>query len=75
MENSSKLYKSAGNCDYRQHYMAIIESLVIYNPEGLAENSPITVSTLVDQKNQSARKLLSQFLAPLDDKQKLLSAD
>ena len=43
LENTNKLYKYAGKCDYQQQYKAIIEAAMVYNPKGLTENSPLDV--------------------------------
>ena len=41
IENIKKLYKSAGKCDYQQHYKAIIEAAMVSTTEGFNGNIPI----------------------------------
>ena len=74
LENIRKLYKSSGKCDDQQKYKAIIESDMVYNTEEVTKKSPVAAETSVTMKKPSARKLLSQILALIDVKQKLLSA-
>ena len=55
LENIKKLYKSSGKCDYQHQYKYIIEASMVYKPEGLIDNIPMAVSTLVIMKNPTAR--------------------
>ena len=48
---------------------------MVSTPEGITDNSTMAVVALDTMNNPSARKLLLQFLALLDVKQKLLSSE
>ena len=74
-ENIKKLYKSYGKRDDQQKYKSIIEASTLSTTEGLTENGTITTGTSGNMKNPSARNPLSQVLALLYAKQKLLSMD
>ena len=37
-----KMYKSAGNCDDKHQRKAFIEATMVYTPEVLIENSPMS---------------------------------
>ena len=40
MNNIKKIYQHAGKCDDQQNLKDIIDSAILYTPEGVAENSP-----------------------------------
>ena len=67
--NIKKLYKCTGKIDDQQQYKAIIEVAMVSNTEGLTRNSSMDVGTLVNMKNTSKMKLLSQFSELLNVKQ------
>ena len=61
MENIKNLYKYSRNVDNQQQYKVIIESVMVYNPEGFIDNSPMSPSKFLTVKKPSARKLFRQF--------------
>ena len=74
MENIKNLYKPAVKFEYQQKCKAVIESAIRSTTEGITIKIKMDVGTLGTLKNPSARKSLSELLALLDVKQKLLSA-
>ena len=40
-ENTKKLYKYDGNCDYQQQYEAILEAAMVSTPEGYTDSIPL----------------------------------
>ena len=45
LENIKNLYKQAGKCDDQQQFKDILESAMVYTPEGFTDNSPISPRT------------------------------
>ena len=70
LENIKKLYKSSGRCNNQQQYEDIIEAVMVYTPEGLADNSPMSLITSISVNNPSSMKSLRQFSEVLYDKHK-----
>ena len=75
MENINKLYRSDIKFHNEYQYKYIIESAMVCTTEGITENIPLDVVTSGTMKNPSTRKPLSQLLALLYAKQKMMSAD
>ena len=51
LENVKNSYKSSIKCDNKYQYKYIIESDIVYNHEGLTDNSPIPSSPYVHEKS------------------------
>ena len=64
-----KLYKSAGKCDNQQKYTYIIESAIVYTPEGLTGNSPMPPGPYIYVKNK-LNKISPEISESLDVKHK-----
>ena len=45
LENIKKIYKQAGKCDYQQQFKDILESAIVYTPEGFTDNIPTSPMT------------------------------
>ena len=69
LENIKKLYNYFGKFDDKQCYKSIIESYMVYTPEGFTDNITISLGTYVPTKKPSARKSLRKILEALDLKQ------
>ena len=40
MNNSTKIYQHAGQCDYQQNLKDIIDAAILSTPEGVTDNIP-----------------------------------
>ena len=70
LENIKKSYKQAGKFDDQKQLKEIIEAAMVFNPEGLTEDSPISPMTSTPVKKPSSRKSLCLFTKNLDAKKK-----
>ena len=67
---NQKVNKSAGKCDDKQQYKAMIEAAMIYNTEKFSDISPMSSEQYVPVKQPCARKSLCQFIETLGVKPK-----
>ena len=70
LENIKKVQEYADKCDDKHQYKDILYADIVSTPEGIVDNRPISIGTLGMLNKISARKLLNQFLALFDVKQK-----
>ena len=68
LENIKTLYKQYGKCDYQQQFKDIIESAMVFTPEGFTNNGPIYPRPSTPVKKPSAQKLLCVFTNVLEVK-------
>ena len=61
LENINQLYKYSGKCENQQQYKSIIQTEILYTPEGFTENSPISPVPCALDKIPSTRKSLPPF--------------
>ena len=74
LENTNKLYTSAGKYDDQLQFKAITEESMVSNPEILSYTSPMSPGTTMIVRTHSARKSICLSTEFLDVKKKLLSA-
>ena len=70
MENLKKLFLKYVKCDNQQQYKYFLEVDLVSTPEGITENSRVSIRTSVTLNNHIAIKSLHQFSEVLDVKQK-----
>ena len=70
MNNIEKIYQHAGKCDDQKNLNDIIDSAMVYTPEGVTENSPNVPMESTPVKKPSARKTLCLLTNILDVKLK-----
>ena len=58
---TQKKNKSAGKCDDQQQYKEIIESAMVFTPEGFTDNITMSYGPSVTVKQPNSRKSLRQF--------------
>ena len=68
LENTNKLYTSAGKCYDKLQFRLIIEESMVSNTKILKDNSPMSPGPPMIVKNFSARKSLRLFTEVLDVK-------
>ena len=61
MNNIKNIYQHAGKCDDQQNLKDIIDSVILFNPEGVTDHSPNVHLTSSPVKKLSARKSLCLF--------------
>ena len=66
MNNIKKIYQHAGKCDDQQNLKDIIEASLLFNPEGVTENSHNVPMASTPVKKPSARKSFCLFTNILD---------
>ena len=70
MNNIKKIYQHAGKCDDQQNLKDIIDTAILFTPEGVTDNSPNVNMTSTPVKRPNARKSLCLFTNILDVKPK-----
>ena len=70
LENIKKSYKQAGKFDDQKQLKEIIEAAMVFNPEGLTEDSPISPMTSTPVKKKKSGKSLCIFTNILNAKKK-----
>ena len=68
LENLKKLYKKSGKCDDQQQIKDILEAAMVYTPEGITKNSPISPMTSTQVKKPSVQESLCMFTNDLEVK-------
>ena len=67
LENTKKLYKTAGKCDYEQQNKVMIEVEMVSTPEGCTNNSPMTpipsASTKISVKENHSVNLQRHWMS------------
>ena len=58
---NQKLYKQSGKCDDQQQIKYILQADMVYTPEVLTDNSPISTMTSTQFKKTHTRKSLCLF--------------
>ena len=58
-----KLYKQSGKCDNHQQFKYILEAVMVSNPEGFTDDSPVYLMTSTPVKKPSARNHFVFLLA------------
>ena len=70
LENIKKVYKQAGNFDNQKQFKDIIEAAMVYTPEGLTNDIPISPITSTPVKKPSTGKSLYLFTNIFEVKKK-----
>ena len=68
MNNSKKINRNAGKCDYQQNIKDIIDATILSTQEGVTYDSPNVPMTSTPVKKASAIKSLCRFTNILDIK-------